>query len=159
MEASQGFLHDGGRFPVGSFGPLNTAPLFVELSAALSKDSVGLIAPTGIATDSFNQHLFRSLVTQRRLATLLDFENRLGIFPAVHRPTKSAYCHCVMMLTRYDLPFSFRDFRSFRANAKLHVDAGRVVEHQSKYRHCTDLSLTRRCGFNSHNLQRNSRFP
>jgi hypothetical protein len=94
MEGYQGFIHDGGRFPLGSFGRLNTAPLFVELSETLSKDSVGLIAPTGIATDSFNQHLFRALVVKRRLATLLDFENRLGLFPDIDSRTK----FCVMVL-------------------------------------------------------------
>nr|WP_255579040.1 N-6 DNA methylase [Deinococcus sp. RIT780] len=90
MEGLQHFVHSSGRYPKTSFGRLNTAPLFCELS----KDSIsprgmcGLIVPTGIATDSFNQHFFNELVDTRRLHSLYDFENREGIFPGVHRSFK-----------------------------------------------------------------------
>ncbi|WP_369699472.1 N-6 DNA methylase [Deinococcus sp. YIM 77859] len=89
-EGLQHFIHSSGRYPKTSFGRLNTAPLFCELS----KDSIsatgicGLVVPTGIATDSFNQHFFNELIDTRRLRSLYDFENREGIFPGVHRSFK-----------------------------------------------------------------------
>jgi hypothetical protein len=76
------FIHESGRFPTSSYGRLNTAPLFVELVLALGRYS-GLIVPTGIATDAFNQYLFQLLINGKRLARLIDFENRAGLFPSI----------------------------------------------------------------------------
>ena len=83
--ATQQFIHESGRFPTSSFGRLNTAPLFVELSMDLSGifGRVGLVVPSGIANDSFNQKLFNRMFDEKRLSALVDFENREGIFPAV----------------------------------------------------------------------------
>jgi hypothetical protein len=85
IEGYQSFIHGSMRFPASSFGRLNTAPLFLELSLELGNERGrgGIIVPTGIATDSFNQHLFRKLIDGKRLARLVDFENRVGIFPAI----------------------------------------------------------------------------
>ncbi|MEQ8322447.1 MAG: N-6 DNA methylase [Rhodospirillales bacterium] len=83
MDALQMFIHCSGRYPTSSFGRLNTAPCFLELVMDLSRGRAGLIIPTGIATDSFNQYLFTKMVDQRRLAQLVDFENREKLFEAV----------------------------------------------------------------------------
>ena len=88
--ATQQFIHEAGRFPTSSFGRLNTAPLFVELSMDLSgiAGRVGLVVPSGIANDSFNQKLFNRMFDEKRLSALIDFENREGIFPAVDSRAK-----------------------------------------------------------------------
>ncbi|MDP1627651.1 MULTISPECIES: N-6 DNA methylase [Pseudomonadota] len=88
--ATQQFIHESGRFPTSSFGRLNTAPLFVELSMDLSglAGRVGLVVPSGIANDSFNQKLFNRMFDEKRLSALVDFENREGIFPAVDSRAK-----------------------------------------------------------------------
>ena len=88
----QAFVHGSGRFPYTSFGRINLAPLFAELSTQLPSSSgrSGIVVPSGIATDSFTQHFFRSLFDNNRLAALYDFENREGIFPSVHRSYKFA---------------------------------------------------------------------
>ncbi|EKD69020.1 MAG: hypothetical protein ACD_47C00306G0001, partial [uncultured bacterium] len=85
MEGVQHFVHNSSRFPLTSFGRLNTAPLFVELSQTLISTigRVGIIVPSGIATDSFNQHYFKAIVEQGRLVSLYDFENRQKLFQAV----------------------------------------------------------------------------
>jgi hypothetical protein len=44
--------------------------------------------PTGIATDATTAPFFAHLVEKHRLARLVDFENRLGLFPAVHSAMK-----------------------------------------------------------------------
>ena len=48
----------------------------------------GIIVPTGIATDKSNSAYFEMLVTSRRLECLLDFENKNGMFPGVHKSYK-----------------------------------------------------------------------
>ena len=86
----QKFIHSSGRFPTSSHGRLNTAPLFVESAMDLAGPFgvVGLVVPTGVATDSFNQKLFNRFIDERRLSTLVDFENRQALFPSVHRSFK-----------------------------------------------------------------------
>ena len=47
-----------------------------------------MIVPTGIATDDGNKLYFGHITSQNRLVSLLDFENKDGIFPSVHRSYK-----------------------------------------------------------------------
>jgi hypothetical protein len=86
LAGTQHFIHGSNRYPLSSYGRLNLGPLFVELACQIESRGglLGLIVPTSIATDSFNQHLFRGLVESQRLASLLDFENRDRLFPGVH---------------------------------------------------------------------------
>lgn len=90
LEGVQHFIHTSGRYPTTSFGRLNTAPLFSELSVQWVNNygAMGIIVPTGIATDSFNQYFFNALIDSKRLISLFDFENREGLFPGVHRSFK-----------------------------------------------------------------------
>ena len=64
-------------------GDVNTYALFAELFANLARDRAGVIVPTGIATDATTAPFFAALVEEQRLARLVDFENRAGLFPAV----------------------------------------------------------------------------
>lgn len=88
VHATQCFVHESGRYPMTSFGRINLAPLFTEtaLSIIAPKGRAGLVVPSGIATDSFNQKFFRFL-TEGRLASLIGFDNALRIFPDVHPDT------------------------------------------------------------------------
>lgn len=87
---AQALVHNTGHYPLTSNGRLNTAPLFAELAVTMSRDFglVGLVVPTGIATDSFTQSFFRYLVDSWRLHALLSFENEEFLFPSVHHATK-----------------------------------------------------------------------
>jgi hypothetical protein len=81
--------NDGGRFPLAGRGDVNTYALFAELFASLAqRGRAGLIVPTGIATDATTAPFFAALVSGKRLARLIDFENRDAIFPAIHRSYK-----------------------------------------------------------------------
>jgi len=84
------FIHASGRFPLTAFGRLNTYSLFTEQSRLVtaSDGRTGQIVPSGIATDSFNQHFFRDIVQHGSLASLYDFENAAPLFPDVHRSFK-----------------------------------------------------------------------
>ena len=85
VDAYQKFIHFSNRFPFTSFGRINLAPLFTEMARNIISPNgrAGVIVPTGIATDSFNQYFFADLTQKQNLASLYDFENREGLFPAV----------------------------------------------------------------------------
>lgn len=97
VEAAQSFAHYSGRFPTSGFGRLNLAYLFAELFLDMkSADGrSGLIVPSGIATDSFSQHLFNK-VAKGNLVSFYDIENKEAIFSAVHR----SYKFCLLTLGR-----------------------------------------------------------
>jgi hypothetical protein len=80
------FVHASGVFPLTSYGRLNTFSLFAELGCAIISGTglSGMILPTGIATDSFNQYFFGDLVKRAALNSIYDFENEEKIFAAVH---------------------------------------------------------------------------
>ena len=67
-----------GAYPFLSRGDINLYSLFVERAMALVKPDgmVGLLVPSGIASDKTAAPFFRSLATQGRLRALYDFENR-----------------------------------------------------------------------------------
>lgn len=94
------FVHGSGRFPLTSFGRLNSAPLFTELARQIVRERgyVGVVVPTGIATDAFNQHFFADLVARGELVSLYDFDNRAKLFPAVINLMK----FCLLTLERRD---------------------------------------------------------
>ena len=130
MESTQNFIHQSGRFPTTSYGRLNSAPLFAELAQQLvsGKGRVGIIVPTGIATDSFNQYFFANLVTQQTLVSLFDFENREAVFPGVHR----SYKFCLLTLSGKDNPVPEAEFAFF-----LH-QAEQLKESDRRFTLCAD---------------------
>jgi hypothetical protein len=96
FEGIQACVHGGGRFPLSAIGRLNSAPLFTELALQLLSPSgrLGLVVPSGIATDSFSQHLFGKMIDSSALISIYDFENRAGLFAAVHSSLKFSLLTC-----------------------------------------------------------------
>jgi hypothetical protein len=74
-----------GRFPHSATGRLNLYRLFVESSCTVISTAgrVGMIIPSGFASDTFAQAHFRSLFDVGRIYSFWDFENREGLFPSV----------------------------------------------------------------------------
>jgi len=109
-ESIQHFVHKSGRYPLTSYGRLNLAPLFVEAARWLVSPvgRIGVVVPSGIATDAFNQYFFRDLVERRSLVSLYDFENQ-GIFPAVDNRQK----FCLLTLAGAGRPARRADFVFF----------------------------------------------
>ncbi|MDY0060308.1 MAG: hypothetical protein RBU45_10890 [Myxococcota bacterium] len=79
------FVHRAGAYPLCGRGDLNRYALFAELGLRLVQPHgrVGLILPSGIATDGTTRLFFRHVVTQGLLHHLYDFENRQRLFPSV----------------------------------------------------------------------------
>ena len=79
-----------GAYPLLSGGDLNLYSLFVERAMTLVKPDgmVGLLTPSGIASDKTAARFFKSVATEGRLKALYDFENRKVFFPDVHASFK-----------------------------------------------------------------------
>lgn len=84
------FVQKSGHFPLMGVGDTNLYAVFAEraLDIVAPTGRVGLLVPSGIATDHTTRHFFQKLVEERRLAELLDFENRKAIFEEIHRSFK-----------------------------------------------------------------------
>ncbi len=67
-----------GDYPLLARGDLNLYSLFVERAMTLVKPDgmVGLLVPSGIASDKMAAPFFKSVATEGRLKALYDFENR-----------------------------------------------------------------------------------
>ena len=89
-EASSVFAREAGRFPLTGKGDVNTYALFAELFAALIHLSgqMGIIVPTGIATDATTAPFFANLISENRIRSMWSFENEEFIFPNVHHAFK-----------------------------------------------------------------------
>ncbi len=74
-----------GHFPLTGKGDINTYMLFAELAQSLAAPTgiVGLLVPSGIATDESTKEFFGGLMTSQRLVSLYDFENRAPVFADV----------------------------------------------------------------------------
>ena len=83
-EARIRMARSGGDFPLLSGGDINLYSLFVERAINLVKPSgiVGLLTPSGIASDKTAAPFFKGIATKGRLKTLYDFENRRTRFNA-----------------------------------------------------------------------------
>ena len=85
FDAMNEFARASGRFDLSARGKVNTYGLFAEHFMNLSRESgrAGMIVPTGIATDATTAPFFGHLVSSKRLAGLIDFENREKLFSAI----------------------------------------------------------------------------
>lgn len=107
-------LRRSGRYPLSARRQLNTYALFVELGRALlsPRGQLGMIVPTGIATDETASHLFASLVRERVLVSLFDFENESS---AMSSAIDNKFRFCLLTVTgpagriaTVDLAFALR---------------------------------------------------
>ncbi|MFE0415119.1 Eco57I restriction-modification methylase domain-containing protein [Streptomyces tendae] len=85
-EGESQFLRLSLRYPLTGRGDINTYAVFAETDRTItgSHGRMGVIVPTGIATDATTQYFFKDLVTTGQLAALYDFENEDKVFPGVH---------------------------------------------------------------------------
>ena len=89
-ESTLNHVRTCGRFPLTAKGDVNTYMVFAELAKRLVAPDgyVGLLLPSGIATDDTTKDFFASLMDAQSLVLLYDFENKKAIFPDVHRSFK-----------------------------------------------------------------------
>ncbi|MEV6740593.1 DNA methyltransferase [Streptomyces sp. NPDC051104] len=89
-EGESQFLRLSMRYPLTGRGDINTYAVFAETDRVMTGPlgRMGIIVPTGIATDATTQFFFKELVQNGSIAALYDFENASPLFPGVHRSFK-----------------------------------------------------------------------
>ena len=89
-EAGTRMARKGGDYPLLSGGDVNLYSLFVERAMTIVEKSgpIGLLVPSGIASDKTAAKFFQGVATEGRLKALYDFENKKVFFPHVHASFK-----------------------------------------------------------------------
>ena len=118
IECTAKLIRESGRFALTAVGKLNTYPLFAELSRNIinNRGRVGIIIPTGIATDDSCKLFFGDLNKNKALVSLYDFVNSEAIFPGVHRSYK--FC----LFTVSGKPVKETEFSFFLTNTQQFLD-------------------------------------
>jgi hypothetical protein len=141
-ESSLAFARTSGEFPLTGKGDINTYALFAELARKIvaPKGRVGLLVPSGIATDDTTKEFFARLMEENSLCCFHDFENKAPMFPDVHRSFKFA----TLVFGGCDASFVAADFTFFGRSIDDLTDKKRHIELTGK-----DLALlnpnTRTC--------------
>jgi hypothetical protein len=91
-EGESHFLRSSGRYPLCGTGDINTYSVFAEHMRAIvvSDGRVGVITPTGLATEATTAAFLSDTLRAKRLAAFYDFTNETGIFDGVHRSYRFA---------------------------------------------------------------------
>lgn len=89
-ETAARVARQSGHFPLLARGDINIYSLFVERAQDLIQPEglVGLLVPSGIASDKTSSEFFSGIATGGRLRTLYDFENKKVFFPDIHASFK-----------------------------------------------------------------------
>ena len=108
-QASMSLARKGGDYPLLAHGDINLYALFVERALALIRPEglVGLVIPSGIATDRTAARFFRGISTTGRLRTFYDFENgRRGADGGpFFKDVDSRFKFCILVAGREDGAF------------------------------------------------------
>ena len=119
-ERTSAFVHaEGGRYPLTGVGDVNLYAIFSELVIQILAPNAraGLIVPTGICTDNSTKEFFGEITKKKRLEYIYDFENKLPLFPSVHR----MYKFSLMSIGNSDCP----DLAFFLTHPKQLAEAER----------------------------------
>jgi len=96
IDGQRHFYGLSGRYPLTGRGRIKTDSVFAELFRKICGPNsyVGVIVPTGIATDHTTQYFFKDLVETKSIAALFDFENRSKLFQDVD--SRQKFCLLTM---------------------------------------------------------------
>ena len=84
-DAQSKFIRESDRFPLTATGDINTYSVFAETTRKIisPKGRVGVIVPTGIATDATTSKLFCDLIESSTLKSITGFKNERFIFTGI----------------------------------------------------------------------------
>ena len=112
------------QYPLTGKGDINTYAVFAELAFQLvaPHGRVGLLTPSGIASDKTTKDFFAAVAETNRLIRLYDFENKKVFFPEVDGRFK----FCIL---------NFAGKQTTSAQADFVFFAHRIEELEDKARH------------------------
>ena len=115
-ESTSRFVRGSDRFPLTGRGDVNTYSIFAETARSICRSTgrVGMIVPSGVATDDTTKVFFADLVDRRSLVSLYDFENREKVFPGIDSRIK----FCLLTLTGADRQSQEAEFAFFLYRAE-----------------------------------------
>jgi len=119
------FMLDSGRYPLSAVGRLNLYRVILEISHTVinRRGRVGLVIPSGFASDSFSQNHFTFLHQNGRIPSLYDFENSTGLFPGIDRRTR----FCLITVTGPEASTQTTDFVFFAHGVEDLSEPGRHI--------------------------------
>jgi len=94
-EGESHLLRNSGRYPLCGRGDVNTYSVFAELfhSSIEHAGRMGIITPTGLATDATTADFFAEALRTRQLVAFYDFENEAKVFAGIdHRVRFAVTC-------------------------------------------------------------------
>jgi len=129
-EKTLAYARSCGRFPLTAQGDVNTYMLFAELARTIVHPDgrVGLLVPSGIATDKTTADFFIDLIDTQTLHTLFDFENKQGHFEDVHR----AFKFSILVTGGMNRKSAAADFVFFAHNVAELADPNRHIRLTAK---------------------------
>jgi len=129
-EKALDYIRTCGRYKLTGKGDINTYAVFAELAKNIVAPDgrVGILVPSGIATDHTTKDFFGELAKTQRLAGLYDFENKAPIFPDVHRSFK----FCVLLFGGAEKKFKEAEFAFFAHEMEELKDKKRLITLSAK---------------------------
>ena len=118
------------QYPLTGKGDINTYAVFAELAYRLvaPHGRVGLLVPSGIASDMTTKDFFAAVAESNRLVRLFDFHNRLKLFADVEGRLK----FCFLNFGGAESKCSRADFVFFAEEADELKDRSRHVKLSSE---------------------------
>jgi hypothetical protein len=85
VDKTMGYIRQCDKYPLTCKGDINTYAVFAELAKNIVSPigRIGLLVPSGIATDNTTKNFFAEIANTSALVALYDFENRNKVFPDV----------------------------------------------------------------------------
>lgn len=129
-EKTLDYIRTCGRYELTGKGDINTYAVFAELAKNIvaQNGQVGILVPSGIATDHTTKDFFGTLTQTQRLAGLYDFENRKKIFPDVDGRFKFS----VLLFGGEKKEFDEADFVFFAHEMEELKDKNRHIQLSAK---------------------------
>lgn len=99
------------QYPLTGRGDINLYAVFAELAYQIVAPNgrVGLLTPSGIASDLTTKDFFAAITESNRLIRLYDFENQKSFFPEVH----ASFRFCILNFGGRKVCVSATDFVFF----------------------------------------------
>lgn len=95
-EGESHFMRSSARYPLCGRGDINVYTIFAEAARTLinSAGRIGLVVPSGIASDETTKYFFQDIIDKQSLVSLFDFENKLQVFQDVAPVVKFCLFTC-----------------------------------------------------------------